>query len=178
MANYLIKKKLLLIGITIISLFTLIANTTNFLTKSNQRNLQYVEFWSEGIYYLLDFPKNDVTGTGDKLQDVPYKALCIIKACENSCCTGEINQMQCGTADQCREFLDSTKKGNVAAAVVVPIIVTAIFFIAFFVMWKKFNVAWELSGLLAFICMFIVTIPFVLLYLVKYKPFGTNHVDK
>lgn len=179
MANRIIVKKLLLMGAILLTFIPFIKNTShNFLWETNQRSLQYVEFSSKGIYYLLNFEKNDVTGTGDKLQDVPYKAICIIKACENSCCKGDIDKIQCGTADECKIFLDSTRKGSVAAAIVIPIIVTAIFFITFFVLWKKFNVAWELSALLAFICMFVVTIPFAILFLIKYKPFGENIAKK
>lgn len=173
-------KKILLLTLTII--LSLISLTTQkasvFLQETDQRTLQYIEYNPKGIYYLLEFPKNDITGTGDKLQDIPYKALCIIKACESACCTGDITSMKCGTAEECKTFFDSTRRGNVAAAVIIPIAVTAIFFVAFFLLWKKFKVSWDLSALLAFICMFVVTIPFVILYVWKYKPFVANSADK
>lgn len=171
-------KNLLLSGVILLSFVPLITNTSNFLPEKTQRSLQYVEFSSNGIYYLLEYQKNDITGTGDKLQDVPYKALCIIKACENSCCTGDITNMQCGTAEECKTYFDSTRRGNVAAAVIIPIAVTVIFFLVFFLLWKKYNVSWDLSALLSFICMFVITIPFVIWYVKKYKPLDENSTDK
>ncbi len=153
-------------------------NAFLFLKETNERSLQYVQYSSKGIYYLLDYPKNDITGTGDKLKDVPYRALCSIMACESNCCTGEIDNMICGTAQECKAFLDSTRRGNVAAAVVIPIAVTFIFLVAFFLLWKKFKVLLSLSALLAFICMFVITIPFVIWYVWKYKTLGENDSEK
>ena len=178
MANNLLKN-LLLSGVILLSFIPLITSDAyNFLQKTSQRSLQYMEFSPKGIYYLLDYPKNNITGTGDKLQDVPYKALCVIKACDSACCIGNIDSLQCGTAEECKAYVDSTKRGNVAAAVIIPIAVTVIFFVALILLRKKFKVAWDLAALLAFICMFVVTIPFVILYLRRYKPFEDKNANK
>jgi len=150
--------------------------TSEFLYDNSSRNLQqqqYVEYSNNGVFYTLNYPKNDITGTGDKLQDSPYKVLCILKACPGGCCIGEINNLQCETAENCKMYFDSTRKGNVAAAVIIPIVVTAIFLIAFFLLRKYYNKASLFYiALLSFICMLVITIPFVILYLIKAQPFG------
>ena len=172
MANRILKNPII-VGIFLMSFLPLVF-MHEFLPKEMDRNLQYVEYSSKGIYYTLVYPKNDITGTGDRLQDVPFKALCIIKSCTSGCCIGEINNLQCGTVDDCKIYFDSTRTGNVAAAVIIPIAVTAIFLAALFILRKKYNVAWDLSFLLAFTCMFVITIPFVIWYLCKTKPFGKS----
>jgi len=174
--NQLFKPKYLsrLIIFSLIPLITI----SSFLPQSKDRNLQnlqnlsYTEFSSKGIYYKVEFPKNDITGTGDKLQDIPYKALCLIKSCVSGCCEGDIDKIQCGTEENCKNYYDSTKKGNVAAAVIIPILVTAIFLITSFVLRFKYHIEWDLSLLYGFTCMFVITIPFVIWHIMKTKPFG------
>ncbi len=164
-----IKNKTVLLAAALLFLNLLSLNSANssFLNKNTHRELQSnVEYSSNGIYYNLKYPKNDITGSGDKLGDVPYKVLCVIKAC-GACCVGEINNMQCGTAEDCKTYLDSTRVSSVVAAVIVPIGVTCIFILAYFIFKTKCKLAWDLSLLLAFTCMFVITIPFVIWYVMK-----------
>lgn len=173
MANKLqnfIKKQSIIILLTLIPLTLM----SKILPKSNLKSLQYIDYSSSGVYYELTFPKNSITGTGDRLQDVPYKTLCIIKSCASNCCTGDVNNMQCASSDDCKMFFNSTRKGHVAAAVVIPIAVTGIFLAAFLVLFLKFKVNGWIAAFIGFICMFMVTIPFVIWYLVKNKPFGIS----
>lgn len=170
MANRILKSSI--IFRFLIMTFIPLVIMSNFLPKSNSRNLQYVEFSTNGVYYELTFPKNSITGTGDRLQDVPYKALCVIKTCPSNCCSGDINNMQCATVEDCKLYFDSTRKGHVAAAVIIPIAVTAIFLTAYLILFLRYKVNGWISAFIAFICMFVVTIPFVIWYLIKAKPFG------
>ena len=171
-----IKKSTILFSLTAL-LFPILISSS-FLENLNTRNLQdYIKYSSGGVYYLIDFPKNDITGTGDKLQDVPYKTLCIIKNCPSTCCTGEINELVCGTQEQCKQFYDNSIVGNVVAAIILPIFFIAIFFIAFHCFYKR-SKNWALSALLAFCCMFILTIPIVIWYIWKFKPFGEDEEKK
>lgn len=173
MANHMIRSSIL--SLIIIMTFIPLVLMSNFLPNSNQRDLQYVEYSSTGVYYELTYPKNSITGTGDKLQDVPYKALCVIKSCISNCCYGDINYMQCASSDDCKMYFDSTRRGNVAAAVIIPIAVTAIFLTIFLVLFLKYKVNFWIASFIAFISMFVVTIPFVIWYLIKNKPFGINN---
>lgn len=161
----LITKNLLRALILMTSLMSLITPQSNFLNLHNERNLQnYVQYSPNGIYYTLKYPKNDITGSGDKLADVPYKVLCVLKAC-STCCVGEINNMKCGTAEECKTYLDETRVGSKVAAIIVPIGVTIIFIIAFIIFYKKYKLSLGFSLLLAFICMFVITTPFVIWYM-------------
>lgn len=148
-----------------------------FFPHKSLRNLQYAQFSSSGIYYNLEFQKNDITGTGDKLLDNPYKTLCYIKKCVSGCCIGEINDLQCAKAEDCKIFFDSTKKGKIAAAIVVPIIVTSIFFISFFV-YKKLKIDTKISLVMAFYSIFVITIPFIILYINKSSNKNENNKEK
>lgn len=164
------KKSILIF--TLITTFLPIFISSSFLSES-QRYLQtqnYVKFSDSGIFYKIEFPKNDITGTGDILQDSPYRALCIVKRCPNLCCTGEIDSMICGTKDQCKSFYDNSIIPNVVAAVIFPLFFISVFILFYCFFYKKSNKK-RLSLLLAFCCIFIITIPIVLYLIWKYKLF-------
>jgi hypothetical protein len=150
-----------------------ILSVSSFLEGSENKETRiqdYVKFSSSGIFYNIQFPKNDITGTGDILLDSPYRSLCIIKNCPNKCCTGEINALVCASQEQCKEYYDAYSVGNVIAAVIFPVFfftVFLIFLICFYKKTKKFG----LSALLAFGCTFIFTIPFIIYIIWKYKLF-------
>lgn len=167
MANRLIKSPF--ICVLIMMSFIPLVLMSNFLPVSIPRGLQYVEYPPKGVYYEITFLKNSITGTGDRLQDVPYKAICVIKTCQSNCCSGDINNMLCATVEDCKMYFNSTRKGNIAAAVIIPIAVTAIFLSAFLLLFMKFKVNGWISAFIAFICMFVITIPFVIWYLWKNK---------
>ena len=161
--------------IAIAILFPLLTSST-FLKNIDTRYLQtqnYIKFTGSGIYYKIDYVKNDITGTGDILQDSPYRALCIVKKCPNVCCLGEINSLTCGTAAQCQQFYDTSIIPNVVMACIFPIFFLAVFLIAFYCFYKKSNKK-RLSALLAFGCIFIITIPLVLFIIWKRKLFSIN----
>ncbi len=150
--------------------FILLSTCKNdFLNSQFLRNLQYAEFSSNGVYYLIDNPKNSITGTGDRLKDTPYKALCVIKDCPSGCCIGEINNLECGLPEDCKMYFGLIRRGHVSAAVLIPIAVTAAFFVGLFVMRIVFKATWTISLLTAFTCIFIITIPFVICYFYKNK---------
>lgn len=162
----------------------LINNNNNFLNKfTTSRFLQenrlqdYIKFSSDSIFYKLEYPKNDITGTGDQLQDSPYRALCIIKQCPNTCCFGEIDNLVCGTSAQCKQFYDYSILGNVLSAILITLLFFGIFSGAFCCFYKKYKKFWP-CVLLAFICMFIITIPFVIYVLWKYKIFDDEKEKK
>jgi hypothetical protein len=85
--------------------------------------------------------------------------------------------MQCASGDDCKMFFDSTRKGHLVAAVVIPIAVTSIFLVAFLVLFLKFKVNGWIAAFIGFICMFVVTIPFVIWYLLKNKPLGISNKE-
>ena len=168
-----IKKSIILFSI-IALLFPLLTSST-FLKNINTRFLQlqtqnYITYTNAGIYYKIDFPKNDITGTGDLLQDQPYRALCIVKQCPNVCCLGDINEMRCGTSANCQEFYNNYSIPYIVMAIIFPLFFVAIFFIAFCFFYKKSNKK-RLSFLLALGCIFIITIPIVLYIIWKRKLF-------
>jgi len=177
MANNPFNKIAFLQSLIFISLIPLIIMST-FFPKHNENKLnrilqqQFLQFSEKSVYYKTEYPKNDITGTGDKLQDIPYRALCILKNCITGCCVGDIDKIQCGTEENCNTYFGSTRRGNVAAAVIIPIAVTAIFVGFYLILRYKYFVKWDLSAVLAFTAMFVITIPLVIWYLMKYKPFG------
>ena len=170
-------KKTMIIFCTFAIMFPLLT-TSSFLENIKTRNLQeYVKFSDTGIFYNIKFPKNDITGTGDKLQDSAYRALCITKRCANQCCTGEINDLICASQEQCKQFYDTSIVGNVAAAIIIPISIVIIFFVAFHCFYQKSKKK-GMSALLAFGCIFIITIPLVIFIIWKYKLFKLCEEDE
>jgi hypothetical protein len=166
--KYKILKKNLFTTLIFLILFSL-----SFSIIENRRNLQnfdYVKFRVDSIYYKLEFIMNDITGSGNKLKDVPYKSLCITKNCPNICCIGDIDSMTCGSIEQCKTFYDAYIVGNVIESVIFPVFFVFIFLI-FFYFFNKYSNNKPLSALLAFCCIFIITIPLVFCYIVKFKPF-------
>jgi hypothetical protein len=142
------------------------------------RNVQYydyIKFTSDSIYYKLEFIINDITGTGNKLKDVSYKSLCITKNCPYICCIGDIDAMTCGAQEQCKKFYDVSIVGNVIASVIFPVFF-ALTFLIFFYFFNKYSNNKPLSALLAFCCIFIITIPIVFFYIIKFKAF--EKIDK
>jgi len=167
MKNSILKKSLL------ISLIFSILFSSSLTYEEKKRNLQdldYIKFSSNSIYYKLEYMINDITGTGNKLKDIPYRSLCITRNCSHLCCIGDIDSMSCGSLEQCQQFYDSSIVGNVILAVILPIFFLSVFLIAFY-LFNKYSNDKPLSGLLAFCCIFIITIPFVIFYILKFKPF-------
>lgn len=140
-------------------------NFQNIDTPANKiRNLQYA---LNSIYYNIVYPANDITGTGDRLKDVPYKVLCKIMSCNTGCCVGEIDNMRCGVQSDCKTYSDYSKIPGMVAAIVIPIAVFLIL-IAFFVFLTKFK-KYSVGGAfcMCFGCLFVITIPVVIYYFCK-----------
>lgn len=136
----------------------------NFLQQS--RNLQY----SLGsIYYELAYPINNLTGTGDRLKDVPYKVQCKIKQCDSGCCVGEIDSMVCGLASDCAVYLEKSREPSLIIGIVVPFSLLIIFLILFIIFRKGYNVPTGKSMLYALLCLTIVLIPFIAYWIYKNK---------
>lgn len=172
----LMKTILLLISflylISNISSSTSISINQNILKKN--RNLQY----SLGsIYYELQYPINDLTGTGDRLKDVPYKVLCKILACDTGCCVGEIDKMSCGISTDCAIYLESLNTNRLVIAVCIVVILLVIFFILLIVFKKVFEFSYYTSLCLTLGSMSIILIPYVVYYIIKEKK-NCNGKDK
>lgn len=129
--------------------------------NENKRNLQYA---LQSVYYNIVYPANDITGTGDRLKDVPYKVLCKLMTCETGCCVGEIDYMSCGLASDCKLYSDYSKIGGMVAAIVIPIGVSILLILLFIFFLKVKKYSCGSSFCLCFGCLFIVPIPFVLYY--------------
>lgn len=76
-------------------------NTDLRLTFSNYNNKNNYK----QIVYSTSYPDNNVTGTGNMLEDAIYRAKCKILDCSN-CCSGEINSMYCENANTCQIYFD------------------------------------------------------------------------
>lgn len=163
----LLKIKSLLLCSVYITLFLSHVNMSQSkgaLISSEERNLQYS---MKSIYYDLVYPSNDLTGTGDKLKDVPYKVLCKIIACTTGCCVGEIDNMRCGAANDCKTYKDYSNMGGVIAAIVVPISVTIILVFLTLLFNKKWKYTCCTSFVMALGCIFIIPLPFIIYCICK-----------
>lgn len=145
-------------------------NKKNFLSEKN-RNLQY----SLGsIYYELQYPINDLTGTGDRLKDVPYKVQCKILACESGCCVGEIDKMSCGPAADCAIYQDSLNTGRLIISVCIVVILLVIFFIFCLIYVKIFKFGKGTSVCLALGSMTVILIPLVVYWILQERKNRAN----
>ena len=163
-----LKLKEILFYIALVNLlFSAISTEKVWIEMKNQqfepkRNLQ---FSLNSIYYNIVYPANNITGTGDKLKDVPYKVLCKVLSCVSGCCVGEIDNMRCGAAADCKVYSNYAEMPGIIAAIVVPIGVF-ILFIAFCIYLMKYR-KYSFCGALCmfFGILFVVSIPVVLYYL-------------
>jgi len=157
----------------VLSIFTIKDyNKNEIILNENHRNLQ---FSSKSVYYKIPIQKNNVTGTGDIMNDVPYKALCSILNCSSGCCIGEINLISCGDKATCDSFYNYKNIPVIVPAVIVPIFV--LFFLIFLILLfsKKYGFSYLISLILAILSILIITIPCVLYYV---KKNGTNFDSK
>lgn len=161
-------KRLLLI-FSFIYLTSLISSSftkTSLENVPQKRNLSYN---IGSIYYELLYPLNDLTGTGDRLKDVPYKVQCKLLKCESGCCVGEIDKMRCGPDADCAIYLDSVNVG--ITQIVVPVVVGL--FLIFLILVITFKIVFKFSICasicLSLGCISIVLIPFVIYFICKEK---------
>ena len=158
------KKKMICI-VSLLCLISLISSPAVEISKSSKgRNLQY----SLGsIYYQLEYPMNVLTGTGDRLKDVPYRVKCKLQKCETGCCVGEIDNMTCGAADDCTIYLDASKIPYLLTAIIIPIGIFVIFIILLITFLKVYKLSIGLSFCFALGCLTIVLIPCVAYFVYK-----------
>jgi len=162
-----LSQKFLFSIIILTTIFSIITSTNQSINKRKLYKNDLVgnlQFTSKSVFYNPPFPKNNVTGTGDQMEDVPYKALCIILNCETGCCVGELDTLTCGDQSTCNKFRDYKIAGVVAPAVIVPICVILFITLMMLIFIKRNKFSILKSFLLAFLCIFIVTIPYILYY--------------
>jgi hypothetical protein len=148
--------------ICIISLITCPA--VEITSKIQSRNLQY----SLGsIYYELVYPINNLTGTGDRLKDVPYKVQCKIKKCDTGCCVGEIDSMTCGLKENCIIYLDESNMPTLLAGIIIPLVLLIIFIILFITFTKVYKLSTCKSICFSLACFTIILIPCVAYFVYK-----------
>jgi hypothetical protein len=74
------------------------------------------------IYYSTHFDiANNVTGTGNKLADMPYQAICKSLLCSTNCCEGDMNDMVCGTEVSCQEYSNYLKMIKIIIGVCISV---------------------------------------------------------
>ena len=128
------------------------------------RNLQY----SMGsIYYELEFPINNLTGTGDRLKDVPYRALCKIQNCYTGCCVGAIDKMSCGPTADCIIYLESSKTGITLIIILVVVVLFIVFVLLFLLFKKVFKFSVCSAICLSFGCISVILIPWIIFFVSK-----------
>lgn len=96
------------------------SNTKTNISKKQSFNIR--------ILYDNGFDeKNSITGTGDKSLDDYYRNMCDLKTeCSETCCKGEINEMECGKDYECEEFEKYKKKKLIKLIVFILFLMIAI----------------------------------------------------
>ena len=145
-------------------IFTIIIFNSIQTITPNKRILQKREYKSDSIYYVSKFATNNITGTGDKFNDVAYRSMCYVKNCNTRCCIGAINKMTCGDSETCKTYEDHMYFLVAAPAALIPIVILC--FLSFFVLLftKRNDYSFCKSLLLAILCLAIISIPYVLYY--------------
>ena len=156
--SYIYKKKMIYIR-SFIYLISLIPCTA--VEISNTATIRNLQYSIGSIYYELLYPINNLTGTGDRLKDVPYIVKCKIKKCVSGCCIGEIDNMICGAANECLIYLDESKKPNLISAIIIPIALFIIFIVLIITFYKVYKLSIGLSICYSFCCLTILLIPFI-----------------
>lgn len=126
---------------------------------------------SKTIVYSKSFDlDNNITGTGNKLEDIAYNSVCEGLQCQSGCCEGIINSMTCGSPDNCKKYY--AYKRMIKIITIVFVIAGALFF--FWVMSccqsKKGDCKGKAcDGLLVVI--FLIFLPIIIIYLIFKKCF-------
>jgi len=150
----------------------------NFQPEYHNQNIRNLQYAIHSVYYNIVYPANDITGTGDKLKDVPYKVLCKLKSCDTGCCVGEIDYMSCGLASDCRIYSDYSKIGGMVAAIVIPIGVSILLILLFVFLFKVKKYTCGSAFCLCLACLLIIPIPIVLYYCFCKKNSSVTTEDK
>jgi hypothetical protein len=116
----------------LISFFCLISSIYSFKEINAEHSLRELYSTSSKytIYYSIPngYPHNNITGTGDRLKDTVYNALCKGMNCQTQCCEGEINQLYCGTAENCKKYADHQKTILIVTIVCIVVGILILFF--------------------------------------------------
>ena len=145
-------------------IFTIICFNSITTIDSHKRILQKREYNSDTVYYVRKFDTNNITGTGDRFNDVAYRSMCFIKNCTTRCCIGDINKMTCGDENTCKTYEDHLYYLVAAPAALIPLCIL-LFLFGFVLLFTKRN-EYSLckSLMLAILCLLIISIPYVLYY--------------
>lgn len=128
---------------------------------------RFLQYSLGSIYYETENPINNLTGTGDRLKDVPYKVLCRIKQCESGCCIGEIDNMLCGPADRCALYLEESKFPGLIMGIIIPVVLFIIFVVLFLTFKKNYKMKTCRSVCFALCVLTIILIPYVIYWMYK-----------
>jgi hypothetical protein len=120
----------------------------------------------KNIYYYTIYKPNNITGTGNLLEDTAYRTICATLACSYGCCNGDINVMKCGTEADCDEYNSYKLIGKIIMIIILSLV--GLFFILCLALKvcnrnKTTKENMLLAGLIVFIIAFI---PFVSVYLI------------
>lgn len=76
---------------------------------------------------------NSITGTGYQPDDAAYRLVCNGMRCSTSCCEGPVNNMECGSAENCakyQQYMDNSMSATIVIALFVvyifPVIILAV----------------------------------------------------
>lgn len=130
----------------------------NCFNNKNQKN-KVLLYSINSIFYKINYLQNNITGTGDKLKDIPYKAMCFILNCPNGCCEGNIDNLICGSAENCMKYKNPWA---LITTILVPIGTVLLFLFMYLIFLKCFELSKCRAFILALFSIFIFTIPFLM----------------
>lgn len=172
------KKIIFLISFLYLISSTAALSNIKTIQKEKEKESRKLQYSLGSIYYELQYPLNNLTGTGDRLKDVPYKVQCKILACASGCCVGEIDNMSCGPAADCAIYLDALETNTLIIAVCVAVVFLIIFAILFITFKKIYKFSISASTCLALGCMTIFLIPCVIWFVCKERKNVTSDNNK
>lgn len=85
---------------------------------------------------------NNLTGTGNRLKDSVYNAICSTLKCNTLCCEGHINQMTCGKEENCVKYQEYLEMVKIITATVIPWGIALVISIMGFC-WSKGSNKWQ-----------------------------------
>lgn len=159
----------IILTIIILEIVSILNKDTN--VKENKYILRKLEDFSSGSnYYKIDYIKNNVTGTGDRLMDAPYKALCLLMNCETGCCIGDIDGMNCGTESNCKKYNEYKLPMIISISILVTLFGIIAFVLLFLLYYKKFKLSFKKALLFTFLSLFVITIPYLIYFASREHP--------
>jgi len=103
-------------------------------------NIQTRENFIEPLEYIFYEKKldieNNITGTGNKLKDVAYRALCFTLKCPSTCCDGPIDHLKCADEGTCNMYKEAALK--LRSVKIILLVLTPYLLLAILFGFKKF----------------------------------------